>query len=81
MVIRSQFKAHYLTVKKTESSKNPGTFYYSLGVESNDEVSNFPCTEQVYLHLTANKIPKYGEHLFTCEYNSQYSTFRIVGIQ
>lgn len=81
MIIKSQFKANFLTVKKTESTKNPGTFFYKAGIESNDEVQDFPISEQCYHSIIANKVQKYTEHLFYCEYNSQYSTFRITGVQ
>ncbi len=75
MKLESTMKAEVL-VKSTTQSKDGQTTYYKLTVLQGAESGMLSCPEDVY-----NKVSDRKEYIFDTQYNDEYKSFRIVGVQ
>lgn len=61
--------------KGTETSKDGKTTYYRLAVLQGMEAGKLGCSEDVYNHVRKGE-----EYIFRTEYNDEYKSFRITGV-
>lgn len=80
MIYNFEISATLLKVK--ENVINNGR-YFNISVDNNDSVGTMPCTEEVYQHITSNKLPLYKQYIFACSFNDSYpnAKVRVVGIK
>lgn len=56
-----------------------GKHYYQVSVDQDGEAGSLPISEDVYNNIK-DTFKKYSPYNFTCEYNDQYKTLRVIGI-
>lgn len=70
-------QAKFLVVgKSANESKDGQKTYYKLAVAQGGEAGSVSCTEDVY-----NIAQEMQQYVFGLEFNDQYKTLRIVGMQ
>lgn len=61
-----------MTKKEAESTKNPGTFFYSIGIVKDEELGEIRCTKDVF-----DQVKKMCSYDFGFIFNSQYGSLQI----
>lgn len=75
--MKAVLQAKFLVVgKAANDSKDGEKTYYKLAVGQGGEAGSISCTEDVY-----NTVQEMQHYVFGLEYNDQYKTLRIVGMQ
>ena len=75
MKLDSTMKAEVL-VKSTTKSKDGQTTYFKLTILQGAESGMLSCPEEVY-----NKVTDRKEYIFDTQFNDEYKSFRITGVQ
>lgn len=75
MKLDSTMEAEVL-VKSTTQSKDGQTTYYKLTILQGAESGMLSCPEEVY-----KKVDDRKEYIFNTQYNDEYKSFRITGVQ
>ena len=78
MRTKINFQAVALSIKETEGSE--GRKFYQVSIDQDGEAGTLPLTEEAY-HVISGSFKKYSPSVFTGEYNDQYKSLRITGIQ
>lgn len=61
-----------MTKKKQENTKEPGVFYFRIGIVKDEELGEMSCTEEVF-----DSVEKMHSYDFGFRYNSEYKSLQL----
>lgn len=67
-----------LSLKVNEGKE--GKHYYQISVDQDGEAGSLPLSEDAYLNIK-DSFKKYSPYGLTVEYNDQYKSLRVIGLQ